>query len=169
MRLCLVLLVAGLVACGTPDDRDGAGCPTSLADGAACGFEGRCWRANDFSSCLSEWCTCEEGQVTCEAIAPQAGDACGDEPISQCSYEGNPGCTTLPTAASCACTAVGTWQCDCACYGGQTTCTVDPCTLPPERLRERACGDLGLVCSYPGGASCTCDGAPDGPGTFVCD
>ena len=162
MRWSIVLL---LVACGSSADRS---CPTGLADGDPCGFIGQCWHADTFSSCLSGWCTCAGGRTTCTGLAPQTGDACGDEPITQCSYEGNPSCDTLPTTALCSCADDGTWLCECACYGALTTCPTDPCDVPPARLAGAACSDVGTSCSYPGSTTCTCEAVAGGAAMFRC-
>lgn len=175
----MALVVPVFAACGLPSDADdsaapdGGGddvtvCPAALNEGDACSFPGQCWRANDFSSCMSGWCSCRAGRFECDAIAPDEGDACGDEPITSCSYEGNPSCDTLPTAVGCTCDAGGTWRCDCFCYGPGTTCATDPCSLPPERISGRLCAAEGSVCSYPGNVSCRCEVGNDGLAKFVC-
>jgi len=162
MRWSIVLF---LVACGPSADLS---CPTELADGDPCSFSDRCWHDDTFSSCLSGWCTCELGRTTCAALAPTTGDICGDEPITQCSYEGNPSCDTLPTSEACFCTADGAWACDCACYGARTTCSTDPCDVPPQRLEGALCSDVGTICSYPGTTTCTCEAVAGGTAMFRC-
>jgi hypothetical protein len=151
------LVLVFLIACGGGSQA----CPGELVAGDPCSFQAECWRANTFSSCASGWCRCEAGRTVCDAITN--GAPCGDEPIESCETEGNPSCDTLPTSGACSCGTDGTWHCGCACYGGRTTCEVDPCTLPLERLRGAMCGDAGKTCSYAGNATCTCTA-----GAFVC-
>lgn len=159
MRMLVVVSVS-LLGCGGssgdgPDAGDGEVCPATLTEGAACSFAGRCWQTNNFSSCLSAWCTCESGHVVCDALAPRTGDACGDEPITSCSYEGNPTCDTAPTSEYCSCADDGCWYCTCACYGGESTCGACPDGLPVDKVEGLACDAAGDTCSYPT-ATCTC-------------
>lgn len=166
MRWLVVVVVGSLVACGGSADQ---GCPSQLADGDPCAFTDRCWHDESFSPCLSGWCTCEAGRTTCTALAPQEGDVCGDEPVTECTYEGNPSCDTNPTAEACSCTDDGLWHCDCFCYGGQTSCPTDPCALPPQRLEGARCADAGSSCTYPGAVTCTCEVPPGGgDATYAC-
>lgn len=148
--LVLVVLVA---SCGGGSSQFADDpCPAGIDIDDPCAFAGRCWRENTFSPCLSEWCTCEAGHVSCDALAPTTGDACGDEPIDQCSYEGNPSCDTAPTSEFCFCDG-GTWTCECACYGPQTTCGACPPTF--DIADGATCADLDATCPYAEG-SCTC-------------
>jgi hypothetical protein len=145
-----------LVACGgggggqVPVDEP---CPAALADNDPCSFSGRCWHDDTFSSCNSGWCTCEAGRVACQSITH--GATCGDEPIDSCSIEGNPSCTTAPTAGGCSCEE-GFWTCFCACYGGQTTCEIDWCSEPPQRIEGAPCADPGRTCTDFPATGCTC-------------
>ena len=162
-------LLLVFVACTSTSPANESACPTSLAEGDACSFAGRCWFDNTFSRCLSGWCTCESGRVTCDAIAPREGDACVDTEITACTYEGTLTCESSPTAESCACDELGVWHCTCACYGGQSTCSVDPCSRYPQTLSGARCGDEGLVCTYPGGNTCRCEARVSGEyPTFNC-
>ena len=163
MRFAIVLVLAA--ACSTTDSFHDEACPTTLSDGQACSFSGRCWSQDDFSSCNSGWCTCEAGRVSCHSI--EHGDACGDEPIDQCSTEGNPSCSTLPTSGGCSCNE-GTWRCSCYCYGAQTTCSIDPCNLYPMSLGGAYCSEHGRVCTYPGGNTCTCEDLGQAEWQFIC-
>jgi len=119
---------------------------------------------------MSGWCTCRNGHVSCDSLAPRDGDACGDEPITQCAYEGNPSCTTLPTSEACGCDETGTWRCSCFCYGGMTTCSVDPCNRYPQTINHAYCADHGRVCTYPGNTTCRCEEtSPGGEWQFNCN
>lgn len=109
----------------------------------------------------------QAGKVVCDGISD--GAACGDEPIDQCSVEGNSSCVTLPTSGACSCGDDGAWHCVCSCYGGFGTCPIDPCTISPQRLADARCGELGKVCTYPGNVSCTCEASATGDEpTFRC-
>lgn len=163
MRLMFVVVV--LAGCGSSAEDT---CPTDLTGGAPCGFSGRCFSTNTFSSCESAWCTCEGGHAACTPLAPAEGAPCGDAPITQCAFEGNPSCTTAPTSQACSCDATGTWRCQCACYGGQTSCPIDPCSLPSQRLEGAACADEGSTCTYPD-ATCTCEAQPSGTAVYRCN
>ena len=161
-----ILLVALLVACAAPADKT---CPGSVAEGDACSFSGRCWHDDTFSGCASGWCSCVAGKVACQPIAPETGKACSDSQISECSYEGNPSCVTNPTAEYCTCDEMGTWSCTCFCYGGLTSCPIDPCTVPPQKLAGALCAGVGAACSYPGNVTCRCESdTPDANATFHC-
>ena len=165
MRILFVLV---LIACANNNAADKT-CPASLSQGDSCSFGGRCWHQDSFSGCASGWCSCVGGKVTCEAIAPENGKPCGDAPITECSYEGNPSCVTNPTAEYCRCDETGTWSCSCFCYGGLASCPIDPCTLYPEKLAGARCGSVGQVCTYPGNVACHCESdTPDGDATFHC-
>jgi len=164
-----VRLVVALVMVGCGGSGAAEPCPTMLQDGDACGFDGRCWRDDTFSGCLSGWCRCEAGRVDCEPLAPQTGDVCGDEPISSCSYEGVPGCDTPPTAEFCACREDGSWRCTCACYGGSSTCSACPVGLTLPEIEGLRCATAGATCAYPSG-SCRCvDPGTGDPSSFACD
>ena len=128
-------------------------CPVSVTDGAACAPFERCWHEDTFSSCNSGFCTCEAGTVSCTRITH--GAACGDEPITSCSTEGNPSCTTLPTGGGCGCID-GFWTCGCACYGATTTCEIDWCDEPVQRINGAFCTDEGRTCTELPAAGCTC-------------
>ena len=164
MRWWLLLLVG----CGTSSDGGAVHtCPDPISEGAPCDFVGECWGPNSFSSFYSGFCRCEDGVTVCEPLLPREGDACGDEPITSCSYEGVPSCLVNPTAELCSCVD-GIWQCECACYGGLTSCPVSACDLPPARVDGRRCATVGEVCSYTL-VDCTCEASTTGgEATFVC-
>ena len=153
LRGLLIVILANACGGGSGGTFFDDPCPADIATADPCTFAGRCWNENTFSSCLSESCTCVAGRVACDAIAPQNGDLCGDEPIDQCSYEGNASCMTLPTSEICFCDDNGAWHCECACYGSQTTCGSCPPTF--EIADNARCGDLDATCDYAEG-SCTC-------------
>jgi hypothetical protein len=165
MRPAIVMLLMLVVACGTSSDAPS--CPDRLQEGDACAFPGRCWNLNGFSSCMSEWCTCEQGRVACQTFTPHDGEACGDEPITSCYYEGNPDCDTAPTSEGCSCDADGNWLCTCSCYGG-ATCFIDACSRPAAVINGARCADPDQLCTYPGGTTCRCEEHLDGTANFVC-
>ena len=165
MRFVFVLALA---ACGTTPQFADETCPAMVVEGDACSFSGRCWQPNNFSSCLSAWCTCSAGTVTCAPVAPREGDACGDEPMTDCGYEGTPTCDTPPTAEACRCEEDGVWHCTCACYGGRSTCAIDPCNLSAQKLQGAACGDPAIACTAPWNSNCRCEQGLDGNLTFNC-
>lgn len=145
-----------LAGCGGGATEDEP-CPGTLTDGDACGFAGRCWHDDPVSSCTSGWCTCEAGQVHCESIAASDGEACGDEPITSCEYEGTAACDQDPAGGTCACTD-GAWACSSGCAEG----------CPTQRPADAAACTLaeGTACRYwyPAHVSCTCTA-----GAFQCD
>jgi len=155
MRMLVVASVF-LLACGGDglEVADGEECPASVIDGDACSYAGRCWQVNEFSPCLSGWCTCENGHVICDALAPRSGEGCGDEPITSCGYEGTLSCDIPPTREACSCTEDGTWLCTCACYGPTSYCGC-PDDRPLDQIEGLPCGDVGEMCTYPTG-TCTC-------------
>ncbi|HTL34088.1 MAG TPA: hypothetical protein VL326_13255 [Kofleriaceae bacterium] len=119
-RLLLVLLVG----CGTSNPSDGStGCPEAHDDafggtllGSPCFTTRTCFVENDFSSCGSAYYHCSGGTWQIDHYLGAAnGASCSDSPLASCSFEGNPGCDTAPTAEYCSCDADGTWHCTCAC------------------------------------------------------
>jgi len=115
-RLLLVLLIG----CGTSTGED---CPDPFngafgdaIEGSPCSSTSTCFVEDQFSSCASGFYRCVDGTWHFDhGLGATDGGSCTDSPLDSCSYEGNPGCDTLPTAESCTCGAAGTWHCTCAC------------------------------------------------------
>ena len=162
-----LVAVVLLVACG--DAPSNPGCPGSqsgqagdVVEGSPCSAQNGtlCFVENSFSSCESGWYRCERGTWTFDhGLGAQAGQACGDAPLQSCFTEGNPGCDTNPTSQFCDCGSDGLWHCDCACYGGSTSCPYECPPDFPDITPGPACATMGQTCTYPE-HTCTC--ASDG-------
>jgi hypothetical protein len=162
MRWSLLVLLA---ACSSSSAHSGPdagnlGCPEGVTD-ITCNAnqEGMvCFVQNMFSTCDSGWYRCSGGGwVFDHGLGAMPGQPCSGAPISSCFVEGQPDCSSDPTAESCNCGSDGLWHCSCACYGTQTTCPLDcPQDFPGGGASGAACADTGKTCTYPG-HSCTCE------------
>jgi hypothetical protein len=174
MSVCVRWLLAVLlVACtnmhGDPPGNPGCPGPQSgstgdVVEGSQCGplQNGMlCFVEDTFSSCASAWYRCALGTWRFDhPLGAEDGQSCADAPLQACFTEGVPGCDTPPTSESCNCGSDGLWHCDCACYGGQTTCPYEcPPAFPGVGTNGPLCATPGSTCPYPD-HTCTC--ASDG-------
>jgi hypothetical protein len=161
MRWALGLLLVGCTshAAMTTCPSAQSGGDGDALTGTACTLPGdrTCFVENEFSRCESAWYRCVDGIWAIDhALQPNDGSSCAGSPVSSCSFEGNPDCSTEPTAESCACGGDGVWHCTCACYGSQTSCPLEcPSEYPGAGSDGPACTDVGLTCPY-SGRLCTC-------------
>jgi hypothetical protein len=161
MRWLICFLIAACSGHGSaPSD---AGCPGpdpgSSGDttaGTPCTQDGQlCFVENQFSSCASGWYRCAAGKWSRDhGLGAAPGQSCAGAPILSCTVEGNPDCTTNPTAEWCDCGSDGLWHCGCACYGGTCDYACPP-DFPGIGSNGPACAGAGS-CAY-SGHTCTCE------------
>lgn len=132
LRRAALLFGLSLAACGTTDGAADNGCPPaqegSFGDsvlGTPCFSSKTCFVENTFSGCASAFYRCQAGTWQIDHYLGAAnGASCTGSPLASCSFEGNPGCDTPPTAEYCSCDADGTWHCTCLCDDpARSTCS----------------------------------------------